>query len=284
MTHPRYPGRRQFLKTSGMVAASAAFPSLVVGCAPEEKSAPADDAPRAGGAGTPTGVAVGTMAPAPAAAAATFQPVTLPALDYPYDALEPHIDARTMEIHHQKHHQAYVDGLNKALAGRADLPAASLDGLLGAVATVPEEVRTALRNHGGGHFNHSMFWSQMAKAPRPAPSGALEEAMRRDFGGFKPFQEKFTDAAMKRFGSGWSWLALAGGRLVVFSTANQDNPLMGEAAAGWAGTPLLGLDVWEHAYYLKYQNRRAEYVAAWWNVVNWEEVVHRHEAALTAGR
>lgn len=198
----------------------------------------------------------------------------LPKLPYPYDALEPHIDARTMEIHHTKHHQAYVNNLNSALEGRADLQAKSLDALLASLDSVPEGIRTAVRNNGGGHSNHSLFWTAMARNGGGEPAGALADAIKNAFGDFASFKDQFTKAAMGRFGSGWAWLALdKAGALKVYSTPNQDSPMMDGM------TPLLGLDVWEHAYYLLYQNRRADYVAAWWNVVNWAEVSNRYAAA-----
>lgn len=198
----------------------------------------------------------------------------LPKLPYAYDALEPHIDARTMEIHHTRHHQAYVNNLNSALEGHAGLQAKSLDALLAALDSVPEGIRTAVRNNGGGHSNHSLFWTSLAKNGGGEPAGALADAIKNAFSEFAAFKDQFTKAAMGRFGSGWAWLALdkAGG-LKVYSTPNQDSPIMDGM------TPLLGLDVWEHAYYLLYQNRRADYVAAWWNVVNWAEVSNRYAAA-----
>ena len=199
---------------------------------------------------------------------------TLPPLPYANDALEPHIDARTMEIHHDKHHGAYVKNLNAALEkapGMADTP---LDTLLADLGAVPEAARTAVRNNGGGHWNHSLFWQLMAPNAGGAPSGALGDAINASFGGFDQFKEQFAAAAGGRFGSGWAWLLSSGGKLSITSTPNQDNPIMDGAAAD---SILLGLDVWEHAYYLKYQNRRPDYVAAWWNVVNWPEVAKRYE-------
>jgi Fe-Mn family superoxide dismutase len=195
-------------------------------------------------------------------------------LPYPYDALEPHIDARTMEIHHTKHHATYITNLNNALQGHAALADQPIEQVLQDLNAVPEGVRMAVRNNGGGHANHTLFWTVMGPGGGGEPSGALAAAISQAFGGFVGFKEEFSKAGMTRFGSGWSWLAVApGGELKVLSTANQDTPLSDGL------TPILGLDVWEHAYYLKYQNRRADYVAAWWNVVNWTEVTRRFEAA-----
>ncbi len=194
-------------------------------------------------------------------------PFTLPDLPYGHDALEPSIDKMTMEIHHGKHHNAYVTNLNKALESAPDLANVSLGDLLaGECAKVPEAIRTAVRNNGGGHANHSLFWTIMGPNAGGAPSGALAAAINSTFGSFDSFKEKFSTAAATRFGSGWAWLVLAGGKLGLYSTANQDSPVM------QGHIPILGLDVWEHAYYLKYQNRRPEYIAAWWNVVNWKAV------------
>jgi Fe-Mn family superoxide dismutase len=191
----------------------------------------------------------------------------LPPLPYAFDALEPHVDARTMEIHHDKHHAAYVNNLNTALEAYPDLQKKPLADLLSDLNAVPEAIRPAVRNNGGGHFNHGLFWKWMASKAGGEPAGALGKAIAQAFGGFAAFKEQFTKAAMGRFGSGWAWLvADASGGLKVVSTANQDTPLADTMK------PLLGLDVWEHAYYLKYQNRRADYVGAWWNVVNWAEV------------
>ena len=201
---------------------------------------------------------------------------TLPALPYDDAALEPHIDAQTMQIHHGKHHQAYVTNLNAALDKHPELYEKNVEELLRGIKSVPEDIRTAVRNNGGGLHNHSLFWTIMAPAGKGGggePSGALADAIKQAFGGVAPFKEQLSAAGTTRFGSGWAWLAVASGRLEVFSTANQDSPLMD------AKLPVLGLDVWEHAYYLKYQNRRADYVAAWWNVVNWAEVAKRYEAA-----
>ncbi len=198
----------------------------------------------------------------------------LPALPYPYDALEPYIDARTMEIHHTKHHQGYVNKLNAALEKHPELQGVALEDLLRNIASVPEDIRTAVRNNGGGHANHSLFWTVMSPNGGGEPTGELAEAINEAFGSFQAFKDAFSQAAATRFGSGWAWLVVdAFGKLKVYSTPNQDNPYMD------GFTPILGLDVWEHAYYLKYQNRRPEYIQNWWNVVNWEEVARRYAAA-----
>jgi Fe-Mn family superoxide dismutase len=196
----------------------------------------------------------------------------LPKLPYAYDALEPHVDARTMEIHHTKHHQAYINNVNNAIAG-SDLEKKSVEDLVASLSAVPENIRTAVRNNGGGHANHSLFWTVMAKGAGGKPSGDLAKAIDGAFGKFESFQEQFTKAATTRFGSGWAWLSVDGGKLVVESTANQDSPL------SEGRTPILGLDVWEHAYYLKYQNKRPDYIAAFYNVINWDEVARRYAAA-----
>jgi Fe-Mn family superoxide dismutase len=197
----------------------------------------------------------------------------LPKLPYAYNALEPHIDARTMEIHHTKHHQAYINNLNKALEGQADLQNKSLEDLLKNISSVPENIRTAVQNNGGGHHNHSLFWEIMGPGKGGEPTGDLANAINSAFGSFSGFKEKFAAAATGRFGSGWAWLVSDHGKLDIISTANQDSPLM------QGKTPLLGLDVWEHAYYLNYQNRRPDYITAWWNVVNWDEVARRYAAS-----
>ena len=194
---------------------------------------------------------------------------SLPDLAYAANALEPHIDARTMEIHHGKHHNAYVTNLNGAVGDHADLAAMDIGDLCRRMTEVPESIRGAVRNNGGGHANHSLFWTSMGPGKGGTPTGALGDAISTTFGGFEAFQEKFAAAAATRFGSGWAWLVKNGGALEVMSTPNQDSPLME------GKTPLLGLDVWEHAYYLKYQNRRPDYVAAWWNVVDWDAVAAR---------
>ncbi|HEX6926204.1 MAG TPA: superoxide dismutase [Longimicrobiaceae bacterium] len=199
---------------------------------------------------------------------------SLPDLPYAYDALEPHIDARTMEIHHTKHHQAYVNNLNAALEKHPEFQAPeSVDELLRNFNRVPSDIQTAVRNNGGGHSNHSLFWQIMGPNAGGEPSGALADAIRSAFGDFASFRERFNNAAKGRFGSGWAWLVVDGGSLQVVDTPNQDSPLME------GRTPILGLDVWEHAYYLKYQNRRPDYIEAWWNVVRWDEVARRFEAA-----
>src|SRR5688500_10495935 len=191
----------------------------------------------------------------------------LPALPYPKDALEPHIDAQTMEIHHGKHHAAYVTNLNKALESAPDLASKSALDLIKDLASVPEGIRGPVRNNGGGHVNHSMFWKLMKPGGGGAPTGDLAKAIESAFGSFDEFKTKFEAAGAGRFGSGWAWVVAKDGKVEICSTANQDNPLMGQSVAGCTGTPVLGLDVWEHAYYLKYQNRRPDYMKAFWNVV-----------------
>lgn len=206
-------------------------------------------------------------------------PYTLPALPYAYDALEPHIDARTMEIHHSKHHQAYIDKVNAALAG-TKWEGKSVEEVIANLSEVPEDKRGAVRNHGGGHANHSFFWTILG--PKGGkPSGDLAKAIDDSVGSFDVMVEQFNTAAANRFGSGWAWLIkIANGTLQIASTANQDSPLMGRAIAGCEGTPILGLDVWEHAYYLKYQNKRPDYVKAFWNIINWKEVERRFEKGV----
>jgi len=196
----------------------------------------------------------------------------LPALPYAFDALEPHIDAKTMEIHHDKHHGAYVTNLNTALEKYPNLQSKSIEALLREINSVPEEIRTAVRNNGGGHMNHTLFWQIMAPKAGGEPTGALADAINKSFGSFAAFKEQLAKAGMGRFGSGWAWLIKNDGKLSIESTANQDQPIMDGKIA------ILGIDVWEHAYYLKYQNRRADYIAAWWNVVNWPEVAKRFAA------
>ena len=205
----------------------------------------------------------------------------LPDLPYAHNALEPVIDATTMEIHHGKHHNAYVTNLHKAIEGKSDLASKSLEELIGNLSVVPQEIRTAVRNNGGGHFNHSLFWPCMSSPGKGGggnPSGALAQAIDRDLSGFDKFKETFSNAAATRFGSGWAWLGVKGGKLVVCSTPNQDNPIM-KGVAECDCAPILGLDVWEHAYYLKYQNRRPDYIKAFWGVVNWAQVAKNFDAA-----
>jgi Fe-Mn family superoxide dismutase len=212
--------------------------------------------------------------PAFASGGLVAMPHELPKLVYPYDALEPHIDARTMEIHHSKHHAAYVNNLNAALEAHAALKDKPVESLIADLASVPEAIRTAVRNNGGGHANHTLFWSIMGPGAGGEPTGSLKKEIDRAFGGFAGFKEELTKSAMTRFGSGWAWLVVdAAKQLKVLSTANQDSPVSDGMK------PLLMVDVWEHAYYLKYQNRRADYLTAWWNTVNWAEVNRRYEAA-----
>ena len=198
---------------------------------------------------------------------------SLPDLPYDHSALEPHIDARTMEIHHGKHHKTYVDKLNAAIEGHDELQMDSIDELMRNFNKVPADIQTPVRNNGGGHANHSLFWTVLSPDGGGKPSGDLASAIDSTFGSFDDFKSKFSDAGVNRFGSGWAWLIVDGGKLDVTSTANQDSPLMD------GKTPILGLDVWEHAYYLKYQNVRPDYIQAWWNTVNWDEVAKRYEAA-----
>ncbi len=207
--------------------------------------------------------------PAPAAATPAG-PFKLPPLPYAFDALEPHIDARTMEIHHDRHHKAYVDNLNKAFAGLDWSGPLTIELLLAAVPNLPAANATPIRNHGGGHYNHSLFWQMMKKNGGGEPKAELAKAVEKNFGNFNDFKTKFTEAATKVFGSGWAWLVSHEGKLAIESTPNQDTSL------STGKQPLLGLDVWEHAYYLKYQNKRADYIAAWWNVVNWDFVAERY--------
>jgi len=216
--------------------------------------------------------AAAQTAPAPAPTG----PFTLPALDYPYDALEPHIDAQTMQIHHDKHHKAYVDNLNKAVASYPDLQKMTPDQLLANLSTTPEAVRTALRNQGGGHANHSLFWKTLSKSGGTAPKGELATDINKAFGNLAAFQDKLSATAVGTFGSGWGWLILDHGALKVVSLPNQDSPLTAGAQ------PVMGIDVWEHAYYLKYQNRRPEYVKAIWNVWNWDAISERYASLKKA--
>ncbi|HKI00602.1 MAG TPA: superoxide dismutase [Thermoanaerobaculia bacterium] len=200
-------------------------------------------------------------------------PYQLPALPYGFDALEPHIDAKTMEIHHDKHHATYVAKLNEAIGKHSELDGKPVEELLRGIDQIPEDIRGAVRNHGGGHHNHSLFWEVMGPGGGGNPSGELADALKSDFGSFEAFKEKLTNAAVNQFGSGWGWLVASGGKLDVVSRPNQDSPLME------GKTPLLGVDVWEHAYYLKYQNRRPDYLAAWWNTIDWSAVAQRYSSA-----
>lgn len=201
---------------------------------------------------------------------------TLPPLPYDYGALEPHIDARTMEIHHTKHHQAYITNVNNALKDHPELQGKPIEQLIANLDAVPEAIRTAVRNNGGGHANHSLFWQIMKPGGGGEPSGPLADAIGAELGGFAKFKEDFAKAGATRFGSGWAWLVVGkDGKLAITSSPNQDNPIM----EGKGLTPILGLDVWEHAYYLKYQNRRPDYISAWWNTINWDEVARRYKAA-----
>ncbi len=198
---------------------------------------------------------------------------TLPPLPYAYDALEPHIDEATMRVHHTKHHQTYVDKLNAAVGKYPQLDGISAEELVTDLLAVPEDIRTAVRNHGGGHANHTLFWATMAPNAGGAPTGELASAIDETFGSFAEFKTRFTDAALNRFGSGWAWLVVTDGRLAIISTPNQDSPLTENK------TPILGLDMWEHAMYLRFQNRKPDYIAAWWNVVDWTAVYARYSAA-----
>jgi len=208
----------------------------------------------------------------------------LPELGYAYDALEPHIDARTMEIHHTKHHNAYIAGLNAAIDGKTDLEDLTVEKIIQQLDQIPAEIQTPVRNHGGGHFNHSLFWKVIAPGGATAPSGDLATAIDRDFGSLDGMKDAFTKAAATRFGSGWAWLGVqSNGKLCVCSTANQDNPLMGEIAGTCCCTPILGLDVWEHAYYLNYQNRRPDYISAFWNIVNWDVIATNLKTNTSGG-
>jgi Fe-Mn family superoxide dismutase len=204
----------------------------------------------------------------------------LPKLPYANNALEPHIDAKTMEIHHTKHHQAYITNANNALKDHADLAALPVEKLIADLSKVPEAIRGVIRNNGGGHANHSFFWTILGPGKGGAPKGKLAAAIDAELGGFAKFKEDFAKAGATRFGSGWAWLVVNGGKLAIGSTANQDSPLMGKAVAGIEGKPVIGLDVWEHAYYLNYQNRRPDYINAFWNVVDWDAAEANYVAAL----
>lgn len=226
-------------------------------------------------------LAAGAVLLPQSASAAAVAPPSLPALPYGYDALEPHIDARTMEIHHGKHHAAYIAGLDAALTKAPELKSAAPTDLLAKIPSFADpSIQTAIRNHGGGHWNHTFFWETLAPAAKSgAPSEKLNAAIVSTFGSMDAFKKAFGEAAAKRFGSGWAWLILQNGKLKITSTPNQDNPLMkGIVPDADLGKPILGLDVWEHAYYLHYQNRRPDYISAWWNIVNWAEVSKRFEA------
>ena len=252
--------RRDALKTMGAGAAL-----LAVGAFSGRATA-AEASAKSSGVATSTSVTGGTS-----------QPFTLPKLAYGYEALEPHIDRQTMEIHHSKHHQAYITNANKALADFPELKDKSAEALLQSLNDVPEKIRTAVRNNVGGHVNHSFFWQTLSpSASGAAPTGELATALSGAFGSVDAFKAQFADAGMKRFGSGWAWLSVQGGKLKIHSTANQDSPLSEGAV------PLLGVDVWEHAYYLHYQNMRADYLKAFWNVVNWDQVAKNYQAAQTA--
>jgi Fe-Mn family superoxide dismutase len=204
----------------------------------------------------------------------------LPKLAYAYDALAPHIDAKTMEIHHSKHHQAYITNANNLLKDHASLAALDVNTLIADLSQVPEAIRGGVRNNAGGHSNHAFFWTVLGPGKGGAPKGRLAAAIEAELGGFAKFKEDFAKAGATRFGSGWAWLVVNGGKLAVGSTANQDSPLMGKAVAGIEGQPVIGLDVWEHAYYLNYQNRRPDYIAAFWNVVDWDAAEANYVAAL----
>jgi Fe-Mn family superoxide dismutase len=249
--------RRDALKTMGAAAALLSLATV------SKRVLAADSLAGGGSAGT-------------GPAGSTSQPFTLPALDFGYDALEPHIDRQTMEIHHTKHHQAYITNANKALADYPELKTKTAEALLSELSAVPEKIRAAVRNNVGGHVNHSFFWKTLAPQAGGEPAGELAAAISKGFGSFEAFKAQFTAAAMARFGSGWAWLCTQDGQLKISSTPNQDSPLSEGA------TPLLGIDVWEHAYYLHYQNRRADYVTAFWKVVNWAQVTQNYQAAKSA--
>jgi len=206
----------------------------------------------------------------------------LPPLPYAYDALEPHFDARTMEIHHTKHHQTYVTSLNNAV-NDAGIEPVAVEELIKDIGALPQAAQTAVRNHGGGHANHALFWTVLSPKGGGAPTGKLADAINNDLGGFERFKEQFIKAAQTRFGSGWAWLTVGkDGKLLVENSANQDSPLMGDFVGLSGGTPILGLDVWEHAYYLNYQNRRPDYISAFFNIINWEDVARRYDQAVTS--
>ena len=252
--------RRDALKTLGLGAAALTFSPLLA-----RAQAPAAAAPAASPAAVP---------------AAPAGPFKLPPLTYAFNAIEPYIDARTMEIHHDKHHGAYVTYLNKLAETNPELGKKSPDDLIKDLAAQPEAIRTAVRNNCGGHVNHTMFWVQLKGGGGGEPSAKLADALKASFGEVAKAKEAMNDAGLKRFGSGWAWLVVNNKKLEIVSTANPDNPLMGKAVCGAEGTPILGVDVWEHAYYLLYQNRRADYLKAWWNVVNWADVNARFDKAM----
>ena len=249
--------RRDALKTLGLGAAALTFSPLLA---------------RAQAPSAPTVAAPVVTAPS--------GPFSLPLLTYAFNALEPSIDAKTMEIHHDKHHGAYVNNLNKLAETNPELGKKSPEEIIKDLGAQPEAIRAAVRNNCGGHVNHTMFWVQLKGGGGGEPSAKLAEALKSSFGEVPKFKEAMNDAAIKRFGSGWAWLVVNNKKLEVVSTANQDNPMMGKAIAGVEGIPLLGVDVWEHAYYLLYQNRRADYLKAWWNVVNWADVNARFDKAM----
>ena len=249
--------RRDALKTLGAGAAL-----LSVSLLAKQRLSADDNAPAA--------------TPVPAASGATPLPWELPKLNYAYDGLEPHIDARTMEIHYTKHHQAYIDNAKKVLADHPELLALGANGLVVVLDKLPEKIRTAVRNNAGGHVNHTFFWSILAPAAGSAPAGALADAINKTFGSLDDFKKQFTIAALGRFGSGWAWLSVKDGALTIHSTANQDSPLTDGL------TPVLALDVWEHAYYLKHQNKRAAYIEDFWNVANWPQAGANYDAAMKA--
>lgn len=246
-------GRRDLLKSIGLTTAALLLPSTL---------------------------AYGQPPANPPASAPAAGPFTLPALGYPENALEPHIDARTMEIHRTKHQQAYVTNLNNLAREMPELGKRTPEDLIRNLASLDEKIRTAVRNNAGGWYNHTVFWQQMKPGGATEPKGKLAEAIQTRFGDFAKMKEAFNDAGTKRFGSGWAWLVVVNKTLDVGSTANQDNPLMGRAFSGLEGVPILGCDVWEHAYYLNYQSRRADYMKAWWNVVNWSDVSARFDKAM----
>ncbi len=252
--------RRHLLQWAGFSAATLVLP---VGCSAGGKDDKKDGGDKGGKGGDDKGGEKGSD---------TYE-FKLPDLPYAFDALEPHIDAKTMEIHHDRHHKAYVTNLNNALKPHTDLHKKTLVELVRGVKDLPTDVQMAVRNNGGGHLNHSMFWMMMAKNGGGDPKGDLAKAIESAFESLDKFKDLFSKAAIGRFGSGWAWLVVKGGKLEVQSTPNQDNPLSD------GGTPILGIDVWEHAYYLKYQNKRPDYVKAWWNVVNWNDVAERYNAA-----